>query len=312
MRHTFQPQAVKWHGSSIQDWPFADRSTQMETSYSIDQRVPAIRLCPGRAGAANCKAVVTVEGTVPELGEDIDGDSVVLGLALNGQQYVDVVTPIFQTMESISSIEPPLGPVRITEVTSEENFFPGVTPINIHPLDYTGGAAEVVAAFTRGERPEALTVLEHKYFMMCTLAATIPASFLCLTPPSVPPGDYQVHVALNAAQFDATGSTYLYYEPPTLQTFLPLDGVSFGGVEVTLTGSGFIKTPLQNLIHCRWGDRCLSGDANCASNANSEDKELAVDEGVVVLSAGVFVSTNSIKCTSLSSPARLMESLREQ
>ena len=113
-------------------WPFADRSTQMETSYSIDQRVPAIRLYPGRAGAANCKAVVTVEGTVPELGEDVDGDSVVLGLALNGQQYVDDITPIFQTMESILH-RTILGPVRITEVTSRKTSSRRDS-INIHHL----------------------------------------------------------------------------------------------------------------------------------------------------------------------------------
>ena len=125
--------------------------------------------------------------------------------------------------------------------------------------------------------------------------------FDCKATPPAPSGAYQVYVALNAVSFDAAGVEYHYYPPMSVDGVAPFTGLASGGAEITVTGSGFLKIPSADLIFCRFGRACFTGEDDCVSDSLQIEYTLPVEEGVSVRTKATYIDENTVLCEA---PAR--------
>jgi hypothetical protein len=296
MRHTFSPQSIRWHGAAIGQWPYVASSIDITDNQQLDQRLPCLKLCK----ATGCPVIVTVTAVMADFSAKIDPltelSQFQVGIALNGQQTEIFPLTVYRPMLTLLNIQPPLGPSA------------GGTSIRIVPGDFSSGATSVVAIFTQAGNPSSLIsdstaeISVVKYYTACTSSIFNENTvFDCKSTPKASPGEYQVYVALNAASFDAEGVSFYYYPPMTVGAITPFQGLASGGEKITISGSGFMTLPSVDLIYCRFGRACFTGENDCAADSLQVSYTLAVAEGVEVKSKAKLIDANTIECEA---PAR--------
>ena len=299
MRHLFSSHTVRWSGSDPGPWPFTNSEFSFTENRILDQRVPAIKLCTN----FRCPDIQVVTSSMPdlsEIGTDITQTNFFVGIALNGQQYDYFTFTAFDAMKTLIEVQPPLGPMK------------GGTSIRIKPGDYVSGESLPVAVFKSSgaiqnrRRLEAVISEEFgvaKYFTPCQkLVVDEEPLFECSSTPSAPEGNYNLHLSLNSLSFDAEGVQYYFYPPMSVTSILPFRGTAFGGDVITVTGIGFMTLSSSlDLISCRFGRSCLTGQADCLADVLQTPYVLNVDEGVELVSKANYVDANTIECPA---PAR--------
>ena len=296
MRHTFTSQTIRWHGALTLpgEWPYTGSSLVINDNVQLDQRLPCLKLCK----SSGCPAIVTVIAVMTDFSANIDPAAEMngfeVGIALNGQQSNNFPLAVYRPMYSLLNMQPPLGPSV------------GGSSIRIVPADFSSGDTTVVAIFTQAGNPSELAndpvaeISVVKYYTACTSAVVNENTvFDCIATPKAPPGEYQVYVALNAVSFDAQGVSFYYYPPMSVIAIAPFTGVASGGEKIIVSGSGFFGE--YDLIYCRFGRACFTGENDCVADSNQAGSILPVEEGVTVRTKAVFIDANTIECES---PAR--------
>jgi hypothetical protein len=301
MRHLFTSHTVRWSGSDAGAWPFFASEFSFADDKILDQRVPALKMCTNEG----CPEIQTVTSTMPDLSEvptDITQAKFYVGIALNGQQYDYFDFTLFDAMRNLLEVKPPLGPMK------------GGTSIRIKPGDYVSGESSPVAVFkssgsaqSNTRRLSGTVISEEigvpKYFTQCVkILVNAQPFFDCASTPPAPLGNYNVFLSLNSVSFDAEGVQYYFYPPMSVTSIAPFRGPAFGGDTITVTGTGFLTLlPAVDLVFCRFGRSCLTGDEDCVGDVIQTPYTIDVEEGVEIRSKAKFIDDNTIECPA---PAR--------